>query len=111
MLENPQFIYVIRPTRLQMLTGGPTQEEQTALTGHVNYLERMADEGNLILAGRTQTTDRGTFGIVIFNAESQDMAQGLMENDPAVKGGVMSAELYPYRVAVVGEIPGKDVLG
>ena len=54
----------------------------------------------MVLAGRTQITDDRTFGIVILNANTEQEARQRMENDPTVKGGVMQAELYPFRVAV-----------
>ena len=53
-----------------------------------------------MLAGRTQTTDEHTFGIVIFQAQNYNLAVKIMEEDPAVKHGVMSCRLYPYAIAV-----------
>jgi len=34
-------------------------------------------------------------------AESETEARYLMENDPAVKNGIMTAELHPYRIALM----------
>jgi hypothetical protein len=34
-----------------------------------------------------------------FRAGSNEEAQSIMNNDPAVKQGIMHAELYPYKVA------------
>jgi len=39
----------------------------------------------VILAGRKQNTDNGSFGIVLFNAETVEEAREIMLNDPAVK--------------------------
>lgn len=55
----------------------------------------------MILVGRTQNSDESTFGIAIFEAEDELAARRIMENDPAVAGGVMSARLYPYKVALM----------
>jgi uncharacterized protein YciI len=60
-------------------------------------------EGVVILAGRTLNGDDSTFGIVIFNAGSEEEARRIMESDPAVRQGVMRAELFPYRVALIAE--------
>ena len=38
---------------------------------------------------------------MIIRAETEREARHVMENDPAVSGGVMGARLFPYRVAVV----------
>ena len=43
--------------------------------------------------------DEGTFGITIFEAPDEVTARAVMQTDPAVSAGVMSAELYPYAVA------------
>jgi uncharacterized protein YciI len=74
------------------------------VSAHVSYLERLAAAGVVLLFGRTQTTDPGTFGIVIFRAASSAEAGQLMADDPAVRAGVMRAELFPFRVA--GASPG-----
>ncbi len=57
----------------------------------------MLADGRLTLAGRTQ--EEIPFGIVIFEAETE--ARAIMEGDPAVQAGVMSATLHPYRVALI----------
>jgi uncharacterized protein YciI len=102
MAESYEFLYVTRTTRVQMLTEGPTPEEAATVERHFNYLKDLADQGVVVLAGRTQTRDEKTFGIVILRASSEEAARGIMHNDPAVAGGVMRAELYPYRIAVLG---------
>jgi uncharacterized protein YciI len=53
----------------------------------------------VLLFGRTQNSDARTFGLAIFRTESQDEARSIMNNDPAVKKGVVLAELYSYKVA------------
>jgi uncharacterized protein YciI len=103
MTETAQYLYKIRPSRPAMLTDGPTPAEQESVSEHFEYLRRLTEEGVVILAGRTLNTDETSFGIVIFRAASPEAARALMENDPAVRRGVMLAELYPYRVALLGK--------
>ena len=97
-----QFLYRIQPTRLAMLIEA-TPEESALVGQHFDYLQALLRRGVLILAGRTLNTDGSGFGIVIFNAESEEAARALVDDDPAVKGGVFSAELFPYRVALMDE--------
>jgi uncharacterized protein len=97
-----QFIYVLEPTRLEMLSEGPTDEEVRALQAHVEYLERLAEADVVLLAGRTQEESEGTFGLVIVQADSEEGARAVMADDPGVKQGVMTATLHPYRIAVLG---------
>ena len=40
-----QFIYFLRPKRLEMLTKGPTAEEARVQMEHGNYLEGLAAQG------------------------------------------------------------------
>jgi len=54
------------------------------------------------MAGCTGDAVAETTGLVVFEAESVDAAQRIMVSDPAVADGVMTANLYPYRVAVTG---------
>ena len=103
MSDVEQYLYKIQPTRPAMLTEGPTPEEETILSGHFRYLKDLTNRGVVILAGRTLNTDKSSFGIVIFKANSEEEARERMNDDPAVKQGVMRAELYPYRVALLAD--------
>ncbi|MBZ0295445.1 MAG: YciI family protein [Anaerolineae bacterium] len=100
MSSTQQWLYRIQPFRPQMLTDGGTPEEAAIVSEHFAYLQRLMEEGVLLLAGRTLNTDYSSFGIAVFNAESEEAAWELAHNDPAVKKKVMRAEIYPYRMAL-----------
>ena len=97
----PQFLYKIQPTRPALLTKGPTNEEARLVSKHFHYLQGLCEAGVVKLAGRTLNTDASSFGIVIFEAADESAARAIVDNDPAVKQGVMRAELYPYRIALM----------
>lgn len=84
-----------------MVTEGPTPAEAETISRHFAYLTDLTNKGVMILVGRTQNNDESTLGIAIFEAEDESAARNIMENDPAVKGGVMTAELYPYQIALM----------
>jgi uncharacterized protein YciI len=86
-----------------MLSQGSTPHEDALVGQHFAYLQSLLEAGILILAGRTLTTDEDSFGIIIFNAESDEAAQAVVDDDPALKAGVFKAKLYPYRVALIAE--------
>jgi len=95
-----QFLYRIQPTRPAMLRDGLTEQESAAVGAHFEYLQGLVTKGVVLMAGRTQTTDEHTFGIVIFVTASEAEAAIVVQNDPVVKQGVMKAELFPYQVAL-----------
>ena len=103
MSEVTHYLYRIQPTRLEMLTHGPTAEEAEIVTQHFAYLQRLTEEGVVVLAGRTLNTDERSFGIVIFRADSEEAARRVMDQDPVVHNRVMRAELYPYRIALMAK--------
>ena len=104
MTASLQFLYTIQPTRPEMLLEGTTAEESEIVSRHFNYLQKLMEEQVVTLAGRTQNTDQSSFGIIIFRAANEESAQQIMENDPAVKFGVMKAKLYPYRIALMASM-------
>lgn len=99
-MDTSDFLYLIRPTRPEMLSDGMTEAEESAVAAHFTYLKTLADKGIVRLAGRTQETGERAFGIIVFKAASPAAAQRLVDEDPAVMRTVMSAELFPFRVAV-----------
>ena len=103
MNEQHEFLYKIQPTRPEMLTEGPTDRESELVAQHFDYLKGLLERGILILAGRTQNSDESSFGIVVFRASSEEQALMMMQEDPAVKHGVMRAALFPYKVALMGK--------
>jgi uncharacterized protein YciI len=108
MSSMTHYLYTLRPTRLEMLAEGPTQAEADTTAEHFAYLEALVERGVVVLAGRTLTTDASSFGICILRAASEAEARTIMENDPGVRNGVMRAELFPYRIALIGRPDQED---
>ena len=96
----PDFLYRIQPTRPGLLLQGPTEQESAIVEAHLLYLKNLVSDGVVLMAGRTLTADASAFGIVVFRADSEPEAREIMRKDPAVAQGVMSAELFPYRIAL-----------
>jgi uncharacterized protein YciI len=98
-----EFLYRLQLVRGDMLRTGPTDSEQSVVTEHFAYLQNLAAQGVIILVGRTLTTDENTMGLTVFRAASEDDASQIMNGDPAVKKGVMTATLYPFKVVLQGK--------
>ena len=82
-----------------MVTDGPNEDEAAVLAEHFNYLVNLASEGKLSLVGRTANNDETTFGLALINSPDEAEARHIMDNDPAISAGIMTAELFPFRVA------------
>jgi uncharacterized protein len=96
-LEITEFLYQIKPVRADLMEI-QTQEEQETLQSHFLYLQDMLEKGKLVLAGPCLDA---SFGIVILQNTNEEEAIEIMENDPAVKGKIMTANLYPFRVSLI----------
>ncbi|WP_163098980.1 YciI family protein [Peribacillus alkalitolerans] len=99
-MEKQQYIYTLKLIPQLLLESNWTERENGILGEHFLALKKLLEEHKLIMAGRTIQMDEKTFGIVVLDVESEEEARQYMENDPAVKEGIMTAELFPYKVAL-----------
>lgn len=102
MNDATHHIYVLRPARPEMLTSGPTEHETEVIGSHFSYLEELTRQGRVVLAGRTIDQGPATLGIVVLETGGVEARQ-IMERDPAVREGVMTAELIPFGLALLRE--------
>lgn len=99
------FIYVLRLVPRLRLEKNWTATDDNVVKSHFSYLQELRNDGTLILAGKTDGLDERTFGIVIFKCGSLDEAIAIQRDDPAVKHGIMDAELFPYSIALASFPP------
>ena len=98
-----EYLYKLQLARKDMLLTGPSETEQAVVSEHFAYLQDLTAKGAVIFVGRTLTTDENTMGLAVFRAESEEAARQIMNEDPVVKKGVMTATLYPFRVVLQGQ--------
>jgi len=99
---SSQYLYRIQPTRDGFLIES-TPEEDAIINAHFHYLKDLAEQGIVLMAGCTLHTSASSHGLVVFMADSEEHARAVVENDPAVKGGVFHAKLFPFAVALVSD--------
>ena len=95
-----QYVYVLHLAPQFQQESAWTDAENAVISRHFERLAQAAKSGQLILAGRTLEPLTATFGLVIFEAESEAAAKAFMQSDPAVEAGLMTATLHPYAVAL-----------
>jgi uncharacterized protein len=100
-----QFIYLLRLVPRLHADSAWTKEDKAVLERHFVRFQEATKSGQLILAGRTSEPGDKTFGIAIFEAPDDDAARKFMQEDPAVAGGLMTAELHPFAVALQRKNP------
>ncbi|MEH7343194.1 YciI family protein [Bacillus sp. JJ1532] len=98
-MEKLQFLYQLKLIPSLLDEDNWTDKENNIVQEHFEVLQSLEKEGKLILAGRTLDTD--PLGLVILEVDTEEEAIELMENDPAVKKGIMEAKLSPYRLAIL----------
>lgn len=94
----PDFIYFIHPPR-EDFAATMTAEEEAVWDEHFRRLQRLLDEGTLVLAG--PTLGPTNTGICILEAADEAAARRLMEEDPVIAGGYARGELRPFRVSLL----------
>lgn len=92
--------YGMKKYVLAFLKRGPNQNQDSATVSriqrdHLNNIQKMADEGKLVLAGPF-LDDTDIRGIYIFNVETIEEAEALTNSDPAIKSGRLVMELHPW---------------
>lgn len=92
---SKEFIYVLKLAKNR--SEEFSSAEEAIMEGHFDRLKKTLAEGRLVFAGPCE--DRA-FGIVVFRAQSKEEAEKFMKNDPAVKHGIMTAELHPFHVSL-----------
>ena len=63
---------------------------------HRAHLKHLVDQGSLLLAGPFEDEESG--GLLVFEAESADAVQAMMDADPFSTGGVFaSVRIRPFK--------------
>ncbi|KPL57793.1 YciI family protein [Rossellomorea vietnamensis] len=96
-----EFIYVLKLIPRLYQEANWTAGDEEIVQRHFERLKELTDGGTVILAGRTLNEEENAFGIVVFEADDEEQARAMMEGDPVVKERIMTADLFPYRVALL----------
>ena len=73
-----------------------TDDEAATMGAHRDHLEKLLDDGVLVMAG--PTLGHVNTGITVIEAEDEAAARAIMASDPAITSGLMRGELRPMRV-------------
>ncbi|MCP2027711.1 uncharacterized protein YciI [Flavobacterium sp. HSC-32F16] len=77
-------------------TTASKEETKKLFEGHMANINKLVEEGKLVVAGPFMKNDRNYRGIYVFNVETVDEAKALVATDPAIKANLLEAELTPW---------------
>ncbi len=88
------YIFVILKT-------GPNKIEDKNLSdslfkGHIANINRLADDGKLVVAGPFGKNDKTYRGLFILNVKTVAEAEALLQTDPTIQQKVFEVELIPW---------------
>jgi uncharacterized protein YciI len=93
-----EWIYFIHAPR-EDFAATMTDDEEEVWGEHFARLQRLLDEGVMILVG--PTLGRVNTGIAVFEAPDEAAARRIMDEDPTIASGIATGELRPFRVALL----------
>lgn len=65
---------------------------------HLAHINQMSEDGQISMTGPFDD-DKDMRGIVVFNVATLEESKKLMDKDPAVKAGLLQAEIRPWWAA------------
>jgi uncharacterized protein YciI len=96
------YILVILKTGTNNLEKG--QERNELFRGHMENINRMAEDGKLVIAGPMGKNDMTYQGIFILNVTTKEEARELLKSDPVIREKILDTELFEwYGSAAIGE--------
>jgi uncharacterized protein YciI len=98
-MTKQHFFAVIKPYRQDFVTN-PKEEEDKIMSDHFLYLQSLLTQDKLFLAGPTLIPE-DPFGIIILEAEDEEEAKNMLENDPSVKAKIQRVvDFRPIRLSL-----------
>ncbi|HLO92157.1 MAG TPA: YciI family protein [Lentimicrobium sp.] len=93
--------YGMKSYTLAILKTGPYNtdsktERDSLFRGHMDNIKRMADAGQLVIAGPFGKNDKQFRGLFILNTTSVEDARSWLKNDAAINAGIFEVEYIPW---------------
>jgi uncharacterized protein YciI len=93
-----RWAYLLHPPR-DNFAATLTDEEKAAFQAHFEWLDRLSDEGCLLMVGITGGPINT--GIGIFEADNEESAREIVSKDPVSAGGYARGDLRPFDLVLL----------
>ncbi len=81
-------------------TGENTSKDEQKMTeafnGHMANMNKMVEDGKLIVAGPIDKNENSYRGIFILNVPTLEEAKALLQTDPAIKAKYLAVDVYKW---------------
>jgi uncharacterized protein len=93
------FVYKLIPPRPTFATD-MSNDEAATMGEHADYWQRLFGEGRVIVYGPVGDP-AGSWGLAVVEADTEDAVRAIGADDPAVKSGMCTFDVFPMAAAIV----------
>ncbi|TNF29587.1 MAG: hypothetical protein EP314_02490 [Bacteroidetes bacterium] len=99
MNEVRDYIYIVNLVPKFQNPSSWTDKENRIIEDHFERLKRQHKRGTVKYVGKTDlpVDNPNNFGMVVFEAENDTMAELFAQADPAVMAGMMTVKCLPFK--------------
>jgi uncharacterized protein YciI len=89
-------MYVLVMLKTGTNTTATKAKTDSLFRGHMANINRLANEGKLVVAGPFRKNDKNYRGLFIFNVKTLEEANTLLQTDPAIQEKLLDADLLQW---------------
>ncbi len=93
-IETDSYIFVLLKPGTEKIAN--KSKAAKIFRSHLDNIDRLSNEGKIAVVGRFGKNSQSYKSIFILNVRSKKEAEALLENDPAIKGKFLKAEIYDW---------------
>ena len=75
-----------------------TKEDEMIIERHFERIKKDVELGKIIHVGKTMIENENGYGLVVFECEDEEKALQYMNEDPAIKEGIMTGTCLAYKI-------------
>jgi len=88
------YIFVVLKTGSVQISDSAKRAEM--FRGHFENINKLAEEGKMVLAGPIGKNEKSYRGIFVFNTDNEDEVKEMLEGDPTIVNGIFDVEIYKW---------------
>lgn len=102
-LAEKQFALLMKATGPEFARKVDEPEGKRLVAEHFKKLQTLTAQGVCIFSGHTTNAGESGFGIIVVRAESEAVAQKIIDDDDLVKAGLIRGTVFPFQLVTSGK--------